>query len=440
ATEQLSKTLIEEDIIEIPDEKVIVTEDYSLAIIKELMVGLEESIKKLDRLFKIVSDGNDREKIEALMALTALTKISPELGLSLIPKMMSLSDEPQQEVRLIVAEQLADIGDSNPELFKEYFLEIFENVFDEPIEEIREFLIKALQNISLKLPEVALNGLGEFLDDVIIGKRVPEVPAKVLHDATLKVVSGNFQLTRIAIQVRLKFIAKGGKLANRCVEELEDYNATLIGLTIIESLSVSETKKLIKSATFKKLGTIFVDVIQHMLAAYEDGSFKLLQEVVDKKIEIPMTVIERFYEVKINKTLEGVKNVPMDVFLEGTIVTPEEAEQIIYRLVVQKRINAAITMNNDRTFITAYDLDEFNGKPKPTAVKTKPTTRKVTTTKKPTPKKTATTTKKATVAKKKSTSATTKKTTTAKKKSPTASTTKKTTTTTKKSTTSKAKK
>ena len=64
----------------------------------------------------------------------------------------------------------------------------------------------------------------------------------------------------------------------------------------------------------------------------------------------------------------------MDVFLVNSYVTPEEAEQIIYRLVVQKRINAAITMNNDRTFITTVGLEETVSsmieKPKTTKPKT----------------------------------------------------------------------
>ena len=148
-----------------------------------------------------------------------------------------------------------------------------------------------------------------------------------------------------------------------------------------------------------------------MIKAYKEGSFGLLEKVVDKKIEIPMTVIERFYEKKIIQTLQGVKNVPMDVFLENSYVTPDEAEQIIYRLIVQKRINAAITMNNGRTFITTIGLEETAAaiieKPKPTKPKTPP---KKTTTKKPPAKKHATTPKKTTTKKKKP--STTKKTAT----------------------------
>ncbi|MCK5047291.1 MAG: hypothetical protein KAS22_11970, partial [Candidatus Heimdallarchaeota archaeon] len=373
--------------------------------------GLEESISKLGALFKLLSEGNAHTKIEAIKALTVLSKISPELGLSLIPKMMQLSDESQQDVRLAVSQQFEILGESNPELFKGYFLEILENTYEEPLEDIREHLVKSLHDIAIQTPEICCEKLEEFIEEVIIGKRVPEVPAKILHDVTLKVVSGNFQLTRIAIKARLKFITKNDKLAERCAEELEDYNASLIGLTIIESFSIDEAERLLKSSNFKKLGPIFVEVIQEMIKAYKEGSFGLLEKVVDKKIEIPMTVIERFYEKKIIQTLQGVKNVPMDVFLENSYVTPDEAEQIIYRLIVQKRINAAITMNNGRTFITTIGLEETAAaiieKPKPTKPKTPP---KKTTTKKPPAKKHATTPKKTTTKKKKP--STTKKTAT----------------------------
>ncbi|HUT80055.1 MAG TPA: hypothetical protein VMZ29_02540 [Candidatus Bathyarchaeia archaeon] len=423
ATQQLSKALDEE--VEEEEKPEVVLEDlkenYSLPEIQEIMRGLENWIKKLDRLFKLLSGGKATEKIEAIKALTSLTKISPELGLSLIPKMMKLNDEPQQNVRLAVAQQLEYIGETNPNLFKGYFLEILENAYEEPIEEIREHLVKALHNIAIRIPESVVDGLEDFLEEVIVGKRVPEVPNKVLHDATLKVVSGNFHLTRIAISVRLKIIAKGGKLAARCVEELEDYNATLIGLTIIENFSYDEAEKLLKDTAFKKLGAIFLEFIQQMLEAYKDGSFNLLEEVVDKKIEVPTTVIEKFFEIKINKTLEGMKNVPLEVFKENSIVSEEEAEQIIYRLVVQKRIKAAISMNNGRAFITACETEELNEKEiKETPVeKPKATPKKTTATSKP----------KTTTTEKSSTAATTK--TTAKK--PT-TTTKTATTGTKKQT------
>ena len=98
----------------------------------------------------------------------------------------------------------------------------------------------------------------------------------------------------------------------------------------------------------------------------------------------------------------------MDVFLDNTIVDAEEAEQIIYRLVVQKRINASINMNNGRTFITSLEVDEpvekKTEKPKVTkeppkkapAKKTSTTTKKKTTTKTTPKKKTSTTSKTAT--------------------------------------------
>ncbi|NHJ39183.1 MAG: HEAT repeat domain-containing protein [Asgard group archaeon] len=417
ATEQLSKTLVDDDLEPIEKEIKETQEEISLPKIKNLMSGLVESIEKLEQLFKLVSDGEPSEKIEAIKALTHLTKISPEIGVSLIRKMLRLSDEQQQEVRLAIAHQLEEIGENNPELFKGHFLEILENSYDEPIEEVRDQLSKALHNIAIREPTIASDGLEEFLEEVIIGKRVPEVPSKVLHDVTLKVVSGNFLLTRISIKVRLKFIMKGDKLAEHSAEELEDYNATLIGLTIIESFTMKEAEKIIKNPHFKKLVPIFVEVILQMIEAYKEGSFKLLEDVVDKKIEIPTTVIERFYEIKINKTLEGVKNVPLEVFLENSIVTPDEAEQIIFRLVVQKRINAAITMNNGRTFITSLDSDEMNGKQKPSQEKPKTAPKKAptkkTTTKKVEPKAT-TSTKKTTSSTKKSTSTTKKQSSTSK--------------------------
>ncbi len=388
ATEQLSKTLKEKPVADKKDVIARLKKESAIPVVEDLMTGLEDSIKKLDSLFKLLSNGEANTKIEAIKALTSLTKISAELGLSLIPKMLKLTDEPQQDVRLAIAQQLEIIGEVHPELFRGYFLEILENAYEEPIEEIREQLAKALLEIAIKKTDIASEGLEEFLEDVIIGKRVPEVPSKVLHDITLKVVSGNFQLTRISIKVRLKFIIKGGKLAERCAEELEDYNATLIGLALIESFSIDETEKLVRSNNFKKLGPIFVEVIQEMINAYKEGSFNLLSKVIDKKIEIPITVIERFYETKISQTLLGVKNVPMEVFLENSFVTAEEAEQIIYRLIVQKRINAAITMNNDRTFITTLDLEELALK-KEVKPKTTKETPKKSAVKKPAPKKPA---------------------------------------------------
>lgn len=422
ATAQLSKTL--------PDDQKESTEFFpSMSIqelkklkVSDLIIGLEESMKRVDVLFTILSEGNAESKIEALKALTNLTRISPELGLSLLQKMMKLNDEKQQDVRLVVAEQMEIISENKPDLFKGYFLELLENAFEEPIEEIREQILKTLHNTAMKVPEIALDGLEEFLEEVLIGKRVPEVPNKLLHDATLKVVSGNFQLTRVAIKARLKFIAKGDKLGTRCAEELEDYNATLIGLTLIESFSPQEAEKLVNSTSFKKLETIFVKVINQMIEAYKEGSFRLLNEVVDKKIEIPIGVIERFYEIKVTKTLEGAQNIPMEVFLENTMVEPEEAEQIIYRLVMQKRINAAITMNNGRTFITALEVEGITEKP--VAEKTK------TIAKKSAPKSTSA---------KKATATIAKKTPSSSNKKPSTMTTKKTTTsTTKKGSASKS--
>ncbi len=403
-TEQLSKALeglheTEEETEETKELEVTTQpkeeekgEKFTLPLINQLMEGLEESIKKLDKLFNLLSNGTPEEKIETIKALTSLAELSPELGLSLLPKMMQLSDEQHQEVRLAVAQELQVLAEKQPQLFSGYFLEIFENIYDEPIEAIREHLIKTLYNIAMKKPEIASEGLEQFFEEVMVGKRVPEVPAKVIHDATLKVVSGNFQLARIAIKVRLKFIAKGGKLASRCAEELEDYNATLIGLAIIESFTFEEAEKLVNSSIFKKLGPIFVEVIQKMISAYKEGSLKQLIEVVDTKIEIPTTVIERFYEIKINKALEGIKNIPIDILLNNKIITSEEAEQIIYRLIVQKKINAAITMNNGKTFITSLD-EVINGtkkeQQKSTATKEKAKSTKKTTTRKSTTKKTS---------------------------------------------------
>ena len=418
ATAQLSKTLPDDLETNKIIQPILSTEELKKLTVSELIVGLEESAKRIDVLFKHLSSGEPNTKIEAIKALTNLTKISPELGLSLLQQMMKLNDEPQQDVRLAVAQQMEIISDTKPELFKGYFLELFENAFEEPIEEIREQLLKNLHNIAMKIPEVASEGLEEFLEDVIIGKRVPEVPNKLLHDATLKVISGNFLLTRISIKVRLKFVAKGGNLGIRCAEELEDYNATLIGLTIIESFTPEEAEKLIKSPSFKKIGSIFVEVINQMIEAYKEGSFKQLSDVVDKKIEIPIAVIERFYEIKLAKTLEGAQNIPLEVFLENAMVDPEEAEQIIYRLVMQKRINAAITMNNGKTFITALEANTVTEKKteeKPKAKKTT-TTKKTTSTTKKTPTKTTTS------------KSTTKKTTTKPKTTKTSTTTKKTTT------------
>ncbi|NHJ86765.1 MAG: HEAT repeat domain-containing protein [Asgard group archaeon] len=399
ASEQLSKTLVDEkttptklaSVIDKPEEKTNLTEEIlATASVAKLMVGLKESIGRLEKIFKLLDNSDENTKIEAIIALTNLTKISPELGLSVIPKMLNLSDEPQQDVRLAVAEQMGIIAETKPDLFKGYFIDLLENAYEEPIEEIREQIIKALHEIAIREPELASTGLSQFLKDVIIGKRVPEVPSKVLHDTTLKVVSGSFLLTRISIGVRLEFIAQGGKLGNRCAEELEDYNATLIGLTLIESFSPNKAEKIIENACFKKMGPIFVEVIKQMIEAYNEGSFSALEEVVDKKIEIPTAVVERFFEIKINKALQGVKNVPMEVFLENSIIDKEEAEQIIYRLVLQKRINASISMSNGKTFIATIDEDESTEKKETTKKATKTTT-KTTTTKKKTPAKTTTT-------------------------------------------------
>lgn len=392
ATQQLSKAFEDENISSKAGTVLSSTNEE----VKELTIGLEESVKKIDRLFKLVSEGDEETKIEAIKALTYLTQISPELGLSLIPKLMELNDEPHQDVRLNIAQQLEIIGEANPKLFNGYYLELLENAYEEPIEEIREQIVKSLHEIAMKDTNIAIIGLEAFLEEVIIGKRVPEVPAKILHDVTLKVASGNFKLTKIAIRARLKFIAQGGKLAKRCAEELEDYNATLIGLTLIETLTPKEAEKLMKSPNFKKLGPVFIEVINQMIAAYSEGSIKQLEEVVDKKIVISAEVIERFFEIKINKTLVEMKNVPMEVFFGSSIVQPEEVEQIIYRLVVQKRINASINMSNGRTFITSLDVEGTNGKseekPKATKQLVKKTTPKKKTTAKPTTKKTGSTT------------------------------------------------
>jgi len=417
ATQQLSKALKEEN--DTPKTESILSSTNKE--VKELTVGLEESVRKIERLFKLVTEGDEETKIEAIRALTYLTKISPELGLSLIPKLMALNDEPQQNVRLNIAQQLELIGEANPELFNGYYLELLENAYEEPIEEIRESIVKSLHEIAMKDENVASIGLEAFLEEVIIGKRVPEVPAKVLHDVTLKIVSGNFMLTKIAIRVRLKFIAKGKKVGERCAEELEDYNATLIGLTLIEMHAPKEAEKLMKSANFKKLGPVFIEVINKMIAAYSDGSIKQLEEVVDKKIEISTEVIERFFEIKVKKTLEGMKNVPLEIFYGSGIVEPEEAERIIYQLVVQKRINAAINMNNGRTFITSLDVEETNEKSAKKPKTTKQPVKKTPTKKKPTTKTTAKTVPKKTSSKptaKKKTS-TNKKTTTPTKKTKT---------------------
>jgi len=424
-TEQLSKALDEPEKIEVKDKtQIIATETKKKTeAVADIVQDLSDSVEKLEKLFGLLTDSDPETKINAINALTKLTTISPVLGLSLIPKLMELSDEPQQNVRLVIAQQLEVIGEVKPDLFNGFYLEILENTFEEPIEDIREQLIKTLQMIIMKQLELDNNNVEKFLEEVIIGKRVPEVPAKVLHDVTLKVVSSSFLLSRIAIRVRLKFIAQGGNLAERCTEELEDYNATLIGLTIIESFTPNEASKLVKKPIFKKLGSIFVEVINQMISAYEEGSFASLVGVVDKKIEIPISVIERLYEIKINKTLQGVKNVPMEVFLENVLVDEEEAEQIIYRLIVQKKVNAAITMNNGRAFITSLDVEKVvekkteKPKPKKETPKKKPTTTtKKTTAKKPTTKKTTTTKSKTTSSKKKTTTNKPKpKTTTAKK-------------------------
>jgi hypothetical protein len=330
--------------------------------VKKLTQGLEEAAEKIDQLFNLLVDGKAKIKIDAINALTYLTKISPELGLTLIPKMMKLNDEPQQDVRLAIAKNLQIIGQTKPELFKGYFLELLENTYEEPIEEIREQLSKALHDIAMKIPEMANEGLEEFLIEVVNGERVPEVPSKVLHDVTLRIVSGNFLLTRSSIRVRLQFIAKGGKLGKRCAEELEDYNATLIGLTMIESFEPSEAEELLENASFSEIGPVFFEVIQQMIKAYKEGSFELLEEVVDKKIEIPSAVIERVFEIKIQELLKGIQSAPMEVVLENSIIDKEEAEQIIYRLVVQKKINAAITMNNGKMFISSLEEKEQDKK------------------------------------------------------------------------------
>ncbi|MFW9921982.1 MAG: HEAT repeat domain-containing protein [Candidatus Thorarchaeota archaeon] len=360
ATSQLSKALSDEEkaqeiVVEEKKPEIIEEDNSSSTSVETLTKGLEESVKKIQLLFNLISSEDDKVKIDAITALTHLTTLSPELGLSLIPKMMKLNEEQQQDVRFAVAEQLEIIGETKPELFKGYFLDLLENAYDEPIEDIRELLIKTLHETAMKVPEIASENLEQFLEDVTIGKKVPEVPSKVIHDTTLKVVSGNFLLTRISIKVRLNFIVKGGKLGARCAEELGDYNATMIGLTIIESFTQQETEKLVNSINFKKIGPIFVEVIQQIIEAFKEGSFSLLNKVVDKKIEIPTIVIEKFYEIKLMKTLEGAKNIPLEVLLDNSFVTPEEAEQIIYKLVMQKRVNATISMSNGRTFITCID-------------------------------------------------------------------------------------
>jgi len=109
----------------------------------------------------------------------------------------------------------------------------------------------------------------------------------------------------------------------------------------------------------------------------------------------------------------------MEVFLGNAIIQPDEAEQIIYRLVVQKRINASINMSNGRTFITSLDAEESNGK-----TQEKPKVAKEPVKKAPTKKKTATK------------SSAKKTTTTTKKKPVTKSSANKTNTTSKKKTTS----
>ncbi|MHA1463297.1 MAG: hypothetical protein ACTSQ0_09540, partial [Candidatus Heimdallarchaeota archaeon] len=165
ATQQLSKALKEEN--DTPKTESILSSTNKE--VKELTVGLEESVRKIERLFKLVTEGDEETKIEAIRALTYLTKISPELGLSLIPKLMALNDEPQQNVRLNIAQQLELIGEANPELFNGYYLELLENAYEEPIEEIRESIVKSLHEIAMKDENVASIGLEAFLEEVIIG-------------------------------------------------------------------------------------------------------------------------------------------------------------------------------------------------------------------------------------------------------------------------------
>ncbi|MBD3191404.1 MAG: hypothetical protein GF308_12220 [Candidatus Heimdallarchaeota archaeon] len=349
ASQQLSKALhkaknkqVREIEEEDADEKIV---------LKGITYELREGLEKLEQLFQLVSNGDIETKCEAIKVLTSLTTISPVLGRSLIPRLMGLKDYSHQEVRLTVGEQLEIISESSPGLFEGYFLELLENAFEEPTEEVREKLIKTLHNIAIKTPKIAAPGLEEFLKDAVIGRILPEIPSKTIHETTLRIVSGSFQLTRIAIRSRLPYLENKGSLGERCAEELQDYNATLIGLTIIESYSLQEAEKLIKLDNFRRLGETFADVIETMIEAYKRGSFELLQEVVDKKIEIPISVIERFYEVKISETLRGVESAPLEFFTKDSIVGEELAEEIIYSLVIEKRVDAAINVNNNRTFI-----------------------------------------------------------------------------------------
>lgn len=358
ASQQLSKALQEEQEKQIKEPEELSSEDKRA--FKGITHELREGLEKLEQLFQLVTNGDTETKCEAMEVLTSLTTISPVLGRSLIPKLLGLKDDSQQEVRLTIGKQLEKLSEAIPEQFEGYFLEFLENAFEEPTEEVREKLIKTLHNIAIKTPDIAAPGLEEFLKDAIIGQILPEIPSKTIHETTLKIVSGSFQLTRIAIRAHLPYLVNKGSLGERCAEELQDYNATLIGLTIIESYSLEEAEKLIKLANFQKLGDTFVDVIETMIEAYKKGSFELLQEVVDKKIEVPTSVIERFYEVKISETLKGIESAPLEFFTKDSIVDEELAEEIIYRLVIEKQVDAAINVNNNRTFIT--NLHKGGGK------------------------------------------------------------------------------
>lgn len=382
ASHQLSKALAKKSGATKPiseaREKIMTPEkkQETFSKVERLMVGLIEASERLEQLFNLLDDEKTEIRNEAIRGLTKLTKYCPELGLSLIPKMMELNNEPEQSIRLTVAQEMEKIGENKPDIFEGYFIELFEDAFEEPNEEIREQNAKTLHDIASKLTQLDMKKFETFLKEVISGDRIPEVPAKVIHDTTLKVVSGNLGLTRAAIRAHLEFIAKNGKLGERCAKELEDYNATHIGLTIIETFSPEEGRKILQKKTFQNLGAIFIEVINQMIDAYSEGSFEKLEEVIDKKIEIPTSVIERFLKNKITKTLEGVKNVPLDVFLEKTIIDPEKAEQIIYRLVVQKKINASIEMTNGKAFISSLNLEENNEKEKPELNKLKKSSNK----------------------------------------------------------------
>jgi hypothetical protein len=264
--------------------------------------------------------------------------------------------------RVIAAEILITISEEQPATLVPIYVNWLPALYSEPVKEVENRLIAVMLKLS-SLPEINMKKLYDFQSffQKLYQKRsiCSKVSLSRIHENNIKIFVNNLELQETLLEAYLSNILNKSDAANEFASFLKDFNAILVGYSLIRFFQEEEWHQILQSESFQKsFKEAYLHSVEQILEYFTQGNIQKLSQIFSPKIGLSLSqkIIGEIIKFKIDEALSNISVLPLDVLCSFFQDDNNVIVKTVYDLINNKEINAQITFIGDKTYISAMDL------------------------------------------------------------------------------------